>query len=266
MSARTLLLVLHVGLSAGRTLVPRCSLPAVPRVYLTRETGKNGKLQALLTARGVPSVELPCIEFQSLPGADELPAKLASGAYGWIVITSPEAASVLLDAWATCGRPPLRVASVGSGTASVLAAAGLPAEFVPSKATAKTLAAELPAAEAEGDAATVLFPASALARDELVKGLTTRGIATERLSTYTTVGATWDEEAKALAREADVVSFGSPSAVRVWAERVGTSAVAACIGKTSADAATEAGFDRVVYPESPGVKAWADTVVELGLW
>ena len=48
-----------------------------------------------------------------------------------------------------------------------LAAAGLPAEFVPSKATAKTLAAELPAPEAEGVAASVLYPASALAADTL---------------------------------------------------------------------------------------------------
>ena len=111
-----------------------------------------------------------------------------------------------------------------------------------------------------------LFAASALASDTLVNGLTARGIATERLSTYTTTGATWDEDAHALARQAEVVSFGSPSAVRVWAERVGTTAVAACIGKTSADAATEAGFGRVVYPESPGVEAWADTVVGLSLW
>lgn len=233
-----------------------------PRVYLTREAGKNGKLQALLEARGVPSVELPCIEFQSLPGADELPAMLTSDRFGWVVITSPEAASVLLEAWAACGRPALRVASVGAGTASVLANAGMPPEFLPSKATAKTLATELPV-EGEGP---VLFPASALARDELVKGLAARGISTEQVSTYTTVGATWDEEAQALAQQAAVVSFGSPSAVNVWAERVGTSAVAACIGKTSADAAKEAGFARVVYPESPGVEAWADTVAGLDLW
>ena len=260
---RLLNTMLCVHLSTALTVRP--SSVARPRVYLTREVGKNGKLQALLESSGVPSVELPCIEFQPLPGADELPGKLASGMYGWIVITSPEAASVLIDAWATCGRPALRVASVGAGTAKVLAAAGLPAEFVASKATAKTLAAELPA-EAEGGAAAVLFPASALAHDELVSGLTARGFATERLSTYTTIGAVWDEEAQALAREADVVSFGSPSAVHVWAERVGTRAIAACIGKTSADAATQAGFDRVVYPASPGVEAWADTVVGLDLW
>tara|TARA_B110001452_G_scaffold218487_1_gene190254 strand:- start:485 stop:790 length:306 start_codon:yes stop_codon:yes gene_type:complete len=93
-----------------------------------------------------------------------------------------------------------------------------------------------------------------------------RGIETERVDTYTTVGATWDAEAERMAREAEVVSFGSPSAVHVWAERVGTSATAACIGKTSADAAREAGFSRIVYPESPGLQAWADSVLGLDLW
>jgi uroporphyrinogen-III synthase len=254
---------LVVLLAALAELANGLSMTAAgPRVYLTREAGKNGKLQTLLEHRGVPSVELPCIEFQSLPGAAELPAMLTSGSFGWVVITSPEAASVFLEAWAACGRPALRVATVGAASASVLDAAGLPVEFVPSKATAKVLAAELPV---DGDAP-VLFPCSALARDELANGLTTRGVSTERVATYTTVGATWDDEAHALARQADVVSFGSPSAVNVWAERVGTSAVAACIGKTSADAAKAAGFGRVVYPESPGVEAWADSVVGLDLW
>ena len=91
MARELLLIAASVGLSAALTVAPRSSLSAGPRVYLTRELGKNVKLQALLEARGVPSVELPCIEFQSLPGADELPTKLTSGMYGWIIVTSPEA-------------------------------------------------------------------------------------------------------------------------------------------------------------------------------
>ena len=133
---------LVVLLAALAELANGLSMTAAgPRVYLTREAGKNGKLQTLLEHRGVPSVELPCIEFQSLPGAAELPAMLTSGSFGWVVITSPEAASVFLEAWAACDRPALRVATVGAASASVLDAAGLPVEFVPSKATAKVLAA-----------------------------------------------------------------------------------------------------------------------------
>lgn len=160
--------------SFGRhPIAPRCSSPSAkaPRVYLTREAGKNDKLQSLLEARGVPSHELPCIAFESVPGAAELPARLASGGFEWVVITSPEAASVFLEAWEAGGRPTLRAASVGAGTSKVLAVGGLPPEFEPSKATAEVLAAELPV---QASQPVVLFPCSGLARDTLAKGLTVR--------------------------------------------------------------------------------------------
>jgi len=54
--------------------------------------------------------------------------------------------------------------------------------------------------------------------------------------------------------------------VRVWHERVGSGAVAACIGETSAAQARELGFSQVIAPDSPGVEAWAETILSLGLW
>ena len=159
--------------SFRHSIAPRCSSTSAeaPCVYLTRESGKNDKLQSLLEARGVPSHELPCIAFESMPGAAELPARLASGGFEWVVITSPEAASVFLEAWDAGGRPTLRAASVGAGTSKVLAAGGLPPEFEPSKATAEVLAAELPV---QAPQPVVLFPCSALARGTLAKGLAVR--------------------------------------------------------------------------------------------
>ena len=105
-----------------------------------------------------------------------------------------------------------------------------------------------------------------LAADAVELGLQSRGFGTRRLETYTTLPAAWAAEEEQRARGAAVVSFGSPSAVRAWAERAGTSAVAACIGETSAAAARKAGFARVLCPESPGVAAWAETIAALGLW
>ena len=235
-----------------------------PAVVLTREAGKNGKLQALLAARAIPADEVPCIAFERLPSFDEL-GPMIGEANGWVVITSPEAASVFLDAWRSCGRPPLSVASVGAATAQALAAAGLEASFVPSKATAKTLAAELPPHSTSPNAP-VLYPCSARAQKTLENGLLARGMATLRVETYTTVGAEWDAEAKRRAAAATVVTFASPSAVKVWAERVGTAATAVCIGETSAAACREAGFASVLHPAKPGVEAWAETVASLGLW
>lgn len=113
-------------------------------VLLTREQGKNDKLGALLSAAGVPHEELPCISFERLQGCSELEASLQQGGFDWCIITSPESASVFLDSWKASGSPAVRIASVGAGTAQVLESAGLRSDFVPSKATGKMLAAELP--------------------------------------------------------------------------------------------------------------------------
>ena len=90
-------------------------------------------------------------------------------------------------------------------------------------------------------------------------GLNARGIPTRRINTYTTVPAEWDAADLAAARSAQVVTFASPSAVRVWADRAGTGALAVCIGETSAAECVRVGFaeERVRCPDSPGVEAWA---------
>ena len=239
------------GLSASR-----------PPAFLTRELGKNAKLQGFLEKRSVVCEELPCIAFERLGGFDELQAALTTGGQGYVVLTSPEAATVFIDAWTAAEKPLLApLATVGAGTAAVLTAAGLEPGFVPSKATGKTLAAELPTLPAS-DGGAVLYPASALAADVVESGLQARGFSTVRINTYTTVPADWSEEEHARATAASVVTFASPSAVRVWAERAGTGAAALCIGETSAKAARSAGFGDVRCPESPGVEAWADTVAE----
>lgn len=83
------------------------------------------------------------------------------------------------------------------------------------------------------------------------EGLAARGIRTQRIDTYTTVPADWAPADLARAHAARLVTFGSPSAVRVWAERVGTAAAAVCIGETTAAEARNCGFADVVAPESP---------------
>jgi|EP00900_Chrysochromulina_parva_P014800 uroporphyrinogen-III synthase len=264
--------------SLSATIPPLCSrrtrlAAEVPRVFLTREEGKNEKLGALLAERGVPTEELPCIACERLAGYTALREALVANAHDWIVITSPEAASVFVDAWRESGSPPLaRIATVGAGTTQILTAADLSADFVPSKATGKTLAAELPAAAGgavsagvSGGSGLVLYPASALAERVVEDGLATRGFRTLRIETYTTLPATWSEHDAERARAAKVVTFASPSAVRAWVERVGTGATAVCIGETSAEECRRVGFapERVHCPEKPGVESWAQTIVDV---
>ena len=261
-----------------RALITPSMCTASTAAYLTREDGKNGKLQGLLDAHGVPWEELPCIAAERLAGFDELATALETAAeeYSWIVITSPEAATVFVDALSSANAARRsadndrevaipKLATVGAGTAKVLAGAGLAADFVPSKATGKVLSAELPA---PSDGCPVLYPASALAADVVEGGLNARGIPTRRINTYTTVPAEWDAADLAAARSAQVVTFASPSAVRVWADRAGTGALAVCIGETSAAECVRVGFaeERVRCPDSPGVEAWAGAIAALDVW
>jgi uroporphyrinogen-III synthase len=79
------------------------------------------------------------------------------------------------------------------------------------------------------------------------------------LNTYTTIPTSWTESDLQTAKETDVVTFASPSAVKVWKDRVGTSVVVVVIGSTSYHAARNAGFQQVFSPSgaSKGVEPWA---------
>ena len=85
------------------------------------------------------------------------------------------------------------------------------------------------------------------------------------MNTYTTVPATWTEVDYQLARSVQIVTFGSPSTVRIWKERVGNNFPAVAIGSTSFKAAKEAGFEEVYCPSSPSIDSWANTVREVAL-
>ena len=241
------------------------------RVVLTREEGKNGDMRARLSVRGIEVLEMPLIETAAGADAATLPAALADAAgWDWVCITSPEAANVFLRGWREAGEPDVPIATVGKGTAKVLrgeyARGALTREaFTPSKADAATLAEELPLSSN----ARVLYPASAKAASTLQEGLRRRSARVTRLNTYSTEQVTAvDADAMALAKAADVVTFGSPSAVKAWLalsgladERV-AQPLYACIGGTSARACDKVGLPGVLFPESPGVDGWERVVLD----
>ena len=244
------------------------------RVVLTREEGKNGDMRARLSVRGIEVLEMPLIETAAGADAAALPAALADAAgWDWVCITSPEAAKVFLRGWREAGEPDVPIATVGKGTAKVLkgeyARGALTLEaFTPSKADAATLAGELPLT---AKSARVLYPASAKAASTLQEGLRSRGARVTRLNTYSTEKVTAvDADAMALAKAADVVTFGSPSAVKAWLalsgladeEGRGAHPLYACIGGTSARACDKVGLPGVLFPESPGVDGWERIVLD----
>jgi uroporphyrinogen-III synthase len=236
------------------------------RIALTRENGKNASLRDALSAavEKASCIELPCVETVSGPDRDMLSCNLMARAWSWIVITSPEAASVFCSSWRTVGCPEVRVAAVGDATSRALTEAGVRVSFVPETATGIALVAEMPDATMDGESEGVLYPASVLASQVVPNGLGRKGYTVVRLNTYSTEVAEWDQSDVEVGGGVDVVTFAAPSAVKGWVRNMGVNSKlrVACIGETSRDAAVKAGFlERYVFhPAKPGMDGWVSAV------
>ncbi|KAL5705803.1 uroporphyrinogen-III synthase [Ranunculus cassubicifolius] len=224
------------------------------KVVVTRELGKNGKLINALANHGIKCLELPLIQHTQGPDLECLSSLLCDSQFDWVVITSPEAGLVFLDAWRAAGTPAVRIGVVGAGTASVFKEVLqspnqlLTVSFSPSKATGKVLAMELPTLA--NKRCTVLYPASVKAGNEI----------------GTVPVLEVDHNILADALSAPVVAVASPSAVRAWINLVSESGdwdhAVACIGETTASAAKRHGLKNVYYPKNPGLEGWVDSILE----
>ncbi|KAF9622648.1 hypothetical protein IFM89_032569 [Coptis chinensis] len=241
------------------------------KVVVTRERGKNGKLIKALAKYDINCLELPLIHHTQGPDLDRLPTVLSDTTFDWIVITSPEAGSVFLDAWRAAGTPKVRIGVVGAGTATIFkdvtqsSNKSLSISFSPSKATGRVLATELP--KFGNSRCTVLYPASLKAGNEIEEGLTDRGFEVTRLNTYSTEPVhDVDHMVLAEALSVPVVAVASPSAVKAWVSLLpqseGWDHPIACIGETSASAAKRIGLKNVYYPTNPGLEGWVDSIRE----
>lgn len=240
-------------------------------MVVTRESGKNKQIIKALEKRGISSLELPLIQHARGPDFDRLPSLLTDKSFDWIIITSPQAASVFLEAWKAACSPKVKVGVVGAGTARIFdeplqaSQGALHLAFTPSKATGKVLASELP--DNVGKTSSVLYPASLKASSEIEEGLSRRGFDVLRLNTYTTVPVqSVDATLLQQALSAPVLSVASPSAIRAWMNLIQNekqwSNNVACIGETTASAARRLGFKKVYHPEQPGLEGWVDSIME----
>ena len=256
-------------------------------VVLTRESGKNGQMRKILSqppfGEDVVSVlEMPLVESVPAEDSEKLRGALETKKFQWIVVTSPEAAKVFTKAWVEAGKPEgLNIGTVGGGTTRALP----PREemkwarlFTPSKALGEVLAEELPLdldEDSSNDDSSansnreVLYPCSKKAAKTVENGLSSRGFAVTRLNTYSTEQVTdIPREILEKAVDANVVTFGSPSAVKAWKsltlelleERDGRHPTYACIGQTSATACEDCELPDVWHPEDPGMEGWAEVV------
>jgi uroporphyrinogen-III synthase len=238
---------------------------------VTRPRERSDDLVSGLAGAGAEVIVLPVI---ALTGpADPRPLEEAArrvGEYDWIVFSSANAVDrflPLLRDGRALGRA--RLAAVGPATASALADRNLVADLVPSEATAEALLAAMPDARAavadaspeSGRSTTtrentvsgspggrVLFPRAADAREVIAPGLRAKGWVVDEVEAYRTVTAGMADgvttERLEAAATADLITFGSPSAVTAYLALAGgrVPATVACIGPVTAAAAERAGL------------------------
>ena len=227
-------------------------------VAITRTRQQASQLAAALAEAGAVPIEVPTIEVA--PPADggaalrEAAGRL--GSYSWIVFTSTNAVSRLLDevhdARAFGGA---KVAAIGDGTARALAEHGIVADLVPGQFVAEALAeafpgpASPPGARGAGRRERVLLPRAAVARDVLPAALAAKGYDIDVVEAYRTVRPALTPTMVESVAAAGAVMFSSSSTVTGWIELLGIDRlppVVACIGPITAATAREAGIDVTV--------------------
>ncbi len=228
------------------------------RVVVTRARAQASGLVQRLTHLGATVVELPVIAIAApADGGAALAAaadRLVTGGYEWVVVTSSNGVSRLLDALAD--RPPsagTRWAAVGTSTARALMGRGVVPDLVPAAAVSDALVEVFPTATPSGStpgrgphAGAVLFVRAERVRDVVGPGLGAKGWRVDEVVAYRTVAGDVGPGAVAEARTADAVAFTSSSTVERTVELLGLAGVppvVASIGPVTSATARAAGLD-----------------------
>ena len=247
---------------AQRIVERRAAARAGPRVLVTRAPSESRHLASRLAEHGIAAVVVPAVDTELL----DVDAASVDG-YDMVVATSANAVRAVArvaDVRRTCW------AAVGSATARELRSLGASDVWLPSRATAAAVADELPVRAA----LRVLRLRGDLVDDSLSVALRERGAHVDELTVYRTVVAPEKSRAVVERTLADggapaAVVFASPSAVRGLLE-LATDArrpdilrlPAIAIGPTTAAAARESAFSRVVTADAPDADSVAEAVVQ----
>jgi len=251
------------------------------RVLVTRPADRSYRLMELLRAQGAIPISCPLTKTvfpASLPLLDEAIAALSR--YDWLAFTSVNG---VRGFWRRMRRMvrdaraigPCRVAAVDATTADALRTGGVIADVVGAGRGARGLAARIidagqkaPPAHA---AARVLFPCSDKARPTLPELLTEAGMVVDSRVAYHTVpvndsrrdgcGTVGRTRAHG---EVDVIVFYIPSSVEAFVAcgRQAGEAILACIGSTTAKAATAAGLVPGIVSKHSSDEAMVAAIVE----
>lgn len=241
-------------------LADRLAPEDAPRIGVTRAVPQATPLVRELAVRGLASARVPAISIEPSPDDVVMHALAALAPGSWVVVTSANGARAI-----ELPRGDLRWAAVGGATAGALARVGVAGAWVPSHADARTLGDELPITP--GD--TCLLVRGDLADPALSERLTSRGAHLRDVVAYRTIEGPPRSRAAlavALADGLDALAFASGSAVRGLIALAGPLGAATdlrrlpalCVGGSTAAAARQAGFTRVLVADEPTDAALAD--------
>ena len=230
--------------------------------------GKWGdNVAATLRSFGAIPVIAPMINFASTENEAALAeafARLESGSFDWIVVTSATTVDVLVSQQVTMHEK-TRVAAVGETTAAALVLAGYRVDYVPeADNSARGLVKNWPDAAGAGR---VLIPHSDIAEPTIVAGLATLGLDVEYVAAYRTVGvAVADQVAVDVANgRVRAILVTSGSVARQIAEQLAplpTDTVVACIGPRTAFDARDAGLTVHLIAETRSADSLVESLVE----
>jgi uroporphyrinogen III methyltransferase / synthase len=196
------------------------------RIVTTRTREQSGALREALEELGAEAIEVPAIEIrnpQSWQPLDDAIGRLEE--FDYLVFTSSNGAKKFLNRLQPCGRDVrdlrgLCIGAIGPGTAAVLAATGIRADFLPEEYRAEGLIECLKGDDVRGK--NFLIPRAKVARDILPRSLQERGARVEVVEAYETVRAQFPpgELERLLTPAPDAVTFTSSSTVTNFLELI----------------------------------------------
>jgi uroporphyrinogen III methyltransferase/synthase len=221
-------------------------------IAVTRARAQASGLAQRLTRLGADVVETPAIRIEPRPvTGDVAQAAREIGSFAVVCVTSPNGASLLLDAVEAVGGDArsfagVEVAAIGPGTAAELARRGIRPDIVADVSTAEGLLDALAPVYLIGER--VLVARASEARDALPDGLRRRGADVVVVPLYDTVAEQLDEAQLAAVERADFVTFTSSSTVRFFMQAIGdrglpNGARVVSIGPVTSATARELGLD-----------------------
>jgi uroporphyrinogen III methyltransferase / synthase len=235
-------------------------------IVVTRSRSQASDLARGLRELGAEVREFPSIDIQPLPDLRELDRALGEiRSFAWIVFTSVNGVEVFfrelgqagLDARALFG---VRVAAIGSQTASRLKQHGVQPDLVPERFTSEAVLHAFCGLASDYRGQRFLFPGSEIARDLLPEGLERMGARAVRVPVYRNlVPLHSPEEVDGIfAERLDLVTFTSSSTVTHLVEILRAAGResclerirCACIGPVTAETAREHGIE-VVLESTP---------------